>query len=100
MIGLGDERERGVGARGGLSDDVGGFGCLGGGEDGDAGFDDAGFFGGDGGEGITEPLLVVHADGGDEGDDWGEGVGGVETPAHAGFEDDGFSAGAFEPVER
>ena len=88
-----DEGEGGAFFAGGLLDDKAGFGRLGGGEDGDAGADGGGFLGGDLGEGGAEPFGVVEGDGGDEGEVGGDGGGGVEAPAHAGFE--GEEAAAF-----
>jgi len=89
-----DKLEGGLALIGDLRDDGAGFGGLGGGEDGFGGADDAGFFAGDGGEGIAEPFLVVEGDGGEDGDVGGEGGGGIEAAAHACFEDDEF-AGMF-----
>ena len=55
-------------------------------ECGDALLEDAGFFGGDLGEGFAEILLVVKRDGGDDGGDGGDDVGGIEPTAETGFE--------------
>jgi hypothetical protein len=68
-------------------DDLQGVGFVGRGEDGDAGFDDAGLFGGDLGPGIAEPFLVIELDVGDDAGQRRDDVGGVEPAAHAGFPD-------------
>jgi len=72
---------------------------LGGGDDGDMGFDDAGFFEGDGWEGIAEIGLVIPVDLGDHGDEGGDDIGGIEAPTEAGFEDDEVELGAMEVGE-
>lgn len=63
-----------------------GGGVLGGVDEGDAGLQDAGFFGGDGLDGVTEPALVVEVNRGDGADVWGDGGGGVEPSAESDFE--------------
>ncbi len=51
------------------------------------GAQDAGFFGGDGAEGVAEEFDVVEADVGDDGDERLDDVGGVEAAAESDFED-------------
>ena len=48
---------------------------------GDAGLQDAGFFGGDGLDGVAQENLVIHVDGGDHGERRVDDVGGIEAPA-------------------
>ena len=50
--------------------------------------DDAGFFSGDGTDGVAEPLGVVEANWRNHADIGGHGRGGIEPTTHAGFEND------------
>ena len=50
-----------------------------------AGFDDAGFFGGDFFEGVAEPLLMIEGDVGDDAGQRRDDVGRIEPSAEAGF---------------
>lgn len=94
----GAEDGRGV-LSGGAFEDGLGFGPLAGEDDGAGRFDDAGLFEGDFGDGVAEEAFVVEVDGGDDGEDGIDDVGGVETAAHAGFEDHGVDGlGAEEQV--
>ena len=61
--------------------------------DGDVGFDDAGFFGGDLFESVAEPITMVEADARDDGEGWLADVGGVEATAEACFENGPVGAG-------
>lgn len=63
------------------------------------GFDDAGFFAGDFGEGVAEPFLVVVLDVGDDAGEGGDDVGGVEAAAEAGFPNDDVAFLFGEPNE-
>ena len=109
MSGLGLGRHRGQVARGvdgarshggdALAEHLIGFGMLGQGDGGDAGAEDSGFFGGDGGDGVAEKLLVIEIDIGDDGEDGLDDVGGVEASAHADFEDGDFDAGGGKEIE-
>ena len=72
----------GDGADGGF-----GFGREAAEDDGDIGFDDAGFFAGDFFEGVAEEFLVVEGDGGDDGELGEDDVGGVEAAAEADFDE-------------
>ena len=63
--------------------DLFGFRRLRGADDGDTGFDNAGFFAGDLGQRIAEELLVIHGNGGDDAGNGGDDVGRIEAAAHA-----------------
>ena len=69
-------------------------------DDGDVGFDDAGFFGGDLFECVAEPIAMVEADAGDDGEGGLADVGGVEAAAEACFEDGPVGAGVVIYEER
>ena len=75
-------------------------GLVGRGEDRDAGFDDAGLFGGDLCPGMAEPLLVIELDIGDDAGERRDDVGGVEPATHAGFPNHQFTALFDEILER
>ena len=62
-------------------------------DDGDVGFDDAGFFCGDLFESVAEPIAMVEADARDDGEGRLTDVGGVEASAEACFEDGPIGAG-------
>src|SRR5688572_25557645 len=85
---------------GGLFDDRKSGFIIGGGENRDAGFDDAGFFAGDFGQGVAEPFFVVVLDVGDDAGQGGDDVGGVEAAAEAGFPDDDVAVLFGKPDER
>ncbi len=95
----GNEANGGVSVEGDLDEEGADFVGLGGGDDGDMGFDNAGFFEGDGWEGIAEIGLVIPVDLGDHGDEGGDDIGGIEAPTEAGFEDDEVELGAVEVGE-
>ena len=67
-------------------DDVARFGGQHAADGGDARLDDAGFFTGDQGQGVSELLGVVEADRGDNGDGWPADVGGIQAAAESHFE--------------
>ena len=56
-------------------------------DDGDVGFDDASFFGGDLFECVAEPIAMVESDACDDGEGWLADVGGVEAAAESCFKD-------------
>ncbi len=62
-------------------------------DDGDVGFDDAGFFGGDLFKCVAEPIAMVESDASDDGEGGLADVGGVEATAEARFEDGPVGAG-------
>ena len=70
-----------------FSEDLIGDGVLGEEDGGSAGAKDAGFFAGDLGEGVAQPLLVVEVDVGDDGDEGRDDIGGVETAAESDLKD-------------
>lgn len=74
-----------------------GFGQLGGADGGDAWLENARFFAGDGGEGFSQPGLVVVAYGGEEAEIGGDDISRVEASAEACLEDDPFEILAGEP---
>ena len=80
----GEGREAGAG---GLGYDFQRGRVGGGGDDGNAGLDNAGFFAGDFRQGFAKPFLVVQLDVGDDGGERGDDVGGIQATAHAGFPD-------------
>ena len=80
-------------------DDFACFGALFGENDGHAGLQDAGFFGGDFREGVAEEIFVVEIDAGDDGNERVKNIGGVEAAAEADFEDAEFDAFAGETFE-
>jgi len=87
----GDEFERGAKFVGFLLDGGAGFGGLLTTDDGFSRLDDACFFRGDGGDGVSEPLRVVECDRGDDRDIRRDGGGGIEPATHAGFKNDEFA---------
>jgi len=54
-------------------------------DDGNAGFDDSGLLGGDGGEGRAKVRLVIEVDGRDRGNGRCHDIGGVQASSQAGF---------------
>lgn len=64
-----------------------GFGFLFGRDQGNSGFDDAGFFGSDFSQRLAEPFFMIEIDVGDDAGDGRDDVGGVEASAQPGFPD-------------
>src|SRR5215469_6501537 len=69
------------------ADDFAGIGTFNGTDDGGAGLDDAGLFGGDFVDGVAKEILVVEIDGCDDGDRGRDDIGGVKAAAEADFVD-------------
>ncbi len=76
-----------VAIRGGFADGLVGLGVLREGDEEAVGAQDAGFFAGDGGDGVAEVVLMVEGDVGEDGEEGLDDVGGVETAAEADFKD-------------
>ena len=72
----------------GILDDFESFWFVGGGDDGNAWFDDAGFFCGDIDQSFAEPFLMIVLNVGDDAGERSDDVGGVEPPAEAGLPND------------
>ena len=81
------DRQRSLLPAGGFDDDAQGAGIVGGGEGWNAGLDDAGFFAGDFGQGLAQPLLVVQLHIGNDAGQRGDDIGGIQPPAQARFPD-------------
>ena len=70
------------------------------GQAGDLRLDDPGFFCSDHRQGIAQVLLMIHPDRGDGGGQRGEHVGGIQPPAHPGFDDRDIHPAVGEVAER
>ena len=82
-----DDAKRRVLGASGILNDLERYWFIGSGDDGNAWFNDAGFFCGDAGEGIAEPFLMIVLDVGDDAGERSNDVGGIKTPAETGFPD-------------
>ena len=68
-------------------DDLQGSAASVAGDDGNAGLDDAGLLGGNAGQGLAQPLLMIVLDVGDDAGQRGDDVRGIQPSAQAGFPD-------------